>query len=86
MIATTDIETEVRGFLISSFLFGREDQLGDGENLLDRVIDSTGVLELVTFIQERFSIFVEDEEVNPDNLGSVKNIVAFVSKKLASGS
>jgi acyl carrier protein len=48
------------------------------------VIDSTGVIELVVFIQERFTISIDDEEVTTDNLGSVKNVVAFVEKKLNS--
>ena len=48
------------------------------------VIDSTGVIELIVFVQERFTIAVDDEEVTTDNLGSVKNVVSFVEKKLRS--
>jgi acyl carrier protein len=49
---------------------------------LGKVIDSTGVIELVTFLQERFSIVVEDDEIVPENLGSVQNIVGYVTKKV----
>ena len=48
------------------------------------MIDSTGVIELIVFVQERFAISVDDEEVTSDNLGSVKSIVAFIEKKLQS--
>ena len=52
--------------------------------LLDKgVIDSTGVLELVAFLEERYEIKVEDDEVIPDNLDSVSNIAAYVEKKLS---
>jgi acyl carrier protein len=46
------------------------------------VIDSSGVLELVVFLQESFAIVVEDEDVAPHNLESVKTVVAFVERKL----
>ena len=52
--------------------------------LLGNVIDSTGVIELVVFIQERFTVAVDDEEVTPENLGSLKNVVTFVERKLRS--
>ena len=79
---TTDIELEVRTFLTDNFLFGRGEALGDDTPLLGNVIDSTGVIELVVFVQERFSVTVEDNEVTTDNLGSLKNVVAFVEQKL----
>ena len=46
------------------------------------IIDSTGVLELLEFIEERFNIRVEDEEVIPDNLDSLKKLSLFIKKKL----
>jgi acyl carrier protein len=79
---TTDIEQEVRTFLTESFLFGRGEALTDDVPLLGNVIDSTGVIELIVFLQERFTITVGDDEVTTDNLGSVKNVVAFVEEKL----
>lgn len=79
---TTDIDQEVRTFLTESFLFDRGEALTDDVPLLGNVIDSTGVIELIVFLQERFTITVGDEEVTTDNLGSVKNVVAFVERKL----
>jgi acyl carrier protein len=81
---TTDIEQEIRSFLTENFLFGRTEALNDDVPLLGNVIDSTGVIELIVFVQERFTIAVDDEEVTTDNLGSVKNVVAFIEKKLRS--
>jgi len=81
---TTDIEREIRSFLVNNYLFGRSEALRDDESLLDNVIDSTGVLELVVFLQESFAIVVEDDEVVPDNLESVKAVVEYVEKKLRS--
>lgn len=80
---TTDIEQEIRKFLTENFLFGRSEALNDDVPLLGNVIDSTGVIELIVFVQERFTIAVDDEEVTTDNLGSVKHVVAFIEKKLA---
>jgi acyl carrier protein len=78
-----EIEREVRSFLINNFLFGRADALPADGSLTGEVIDSTGALELVIFLQSRFGITVEDEEVAvPENFDSVKNIVSYVDKKL----
>jgi acyl carrier protein len=80
---TTDIEHEIRSFLVSNFLSGRNDKLNNDEPLLGNVVDSSGVVELVIFLQERFEITVEDDEVTTENLGSIKNATAFVQGKLA---
>jgi acyl carrier protein len=81
----TEIGQEVRNFLINNVLFGRADALQDDASLLGQVLDSTAVVELVIFLQERFGITVEDEEVAvPENFDSVKNIVGYVEKKLHS--
>ena len=79
---TTDIEQVVRTFITENFLYGSSEQLTNDLPLLGNVIDSTGVIELIGFVQQRFSISVEDEEVVSDNFGSIKTVVAFVQKKL----
>jgi acyl carrier protein len=81
---TTDIGQEVRTFVIENFLFGRSEALKDDAPLLGNVIDSTGVIELIGFVQERFNISVGDDEVMADNFGSVKSVIAFIEKKLRS--
>lgn len=78
-----DIKKQVREFIIENFLFGDDDGLHDSTSFLDEgIIDSTGILELVTFLEETFSITVEDEELVPENLDSLNNIDAFLKKKI----
>ena len=77
-------EAEIRAFIQDNFLF-REDsaELGASESLLERgVIDSTGVLEMVAFLEQRFGIQVADAEMLPENLDSVRGLVAYVQGKL----
>jgi acyl carrier protein len=81
---TTDVKHEVRSFLLENFLFGRSEQLGDDDPLMDTVIDSHGVVELVVFLQEQFAITVQDEDVTTENLDSVNKVVSYVTRKLAS--
>jgi acyl carrier protein len=80
-----DIEREIRAFLVSNFLFGREEMLTDNAALLGGVIDSTGAIQLVMFLQEKFGITVEDEEIAvPENFESLANVIAFVERKIHS--
>jgi acyl carrier protein len=79
---TTDVEREIRSFLVDNILLGRTEALRDDERLLGKVIDSTGVIELVTFLQDRFVITVQDDEINPENLESIQTVVAYVARKL----
>jgi acyl carrier protein len=78
----TEIEQEVRTFLIETFLFGSGEALKEDVPLLGNVIDSQGAIELVAFIQQRFNIEVQDEEVTMDNLSSVKGVTALIERKL----
>lgn len=78
----TEIEQEVRNFLTETFLFGSGETLNEDVPLLGSVIDSQGAIELVAFIQQRFNIEVQDEEVTIDNLTSVKSVAALIEKKL----
>jgi len=73
----------VREFVIENFLFGDSGGLeSDGASLLENgIIDSTGVLELVTFLEESFGITVEDDELIPENLDSVENVTKFLERK-----
>jgi len=83
MSTQTDKVQPVRTFIIENFLFGRGDGLDDGKSFLDSgIIDSTGILELVAFLEKTYGIRVEDDELVPENLDSVKNISAFLQTKL----
>ena len=82
---TVEIGSEIRDFVVTNFLFGKGDDLRDDESLLENgVIDSTGVLELVSYLQERFDMRIEDDEIVPANLDSIRNLVQFVSRKTGS--
>ncbi len=74
----------LRQFINDNFLFGsKAGQLSDDDSLLEkRVIDSTGVLELISFLDASFGVKVEDHELVPENLDSINRIVAFVENKL----
>ena len=78
-----DIRTELRNFIVENFMLGQEDdELTDSASLLDLgIIDSTGVLELVGFIEETYGFKVEDEELIPENLDSIDHLVEFITKK-----
>lgn len=72
----------IRQFIVDNFMFGNDEGLTDETSFLDEgIIDSTGVLELVAFIEENFSIRVADEELVPENLDSINNVTNYIQKK-----
>ena len=78
-----DTVQEIRKFIFDNFLFdAAEEDLGNDDSFLEQgVIDSTGVLELVEWLEETFDFSVDDEELIPENLDSVNNLAVFISKK-----
>jgi acyl carrier protein len=77
------LKDKIRQFIVEDFLFGDDNGLKDDTSFLDEgIIDSTGILELVSFLEEEFSISVEDEELIPENLDSIMNVVAYLEKKM----
>jgi len=75
----------IRSYIVENFLFGDDSGLEDDTSFLDEgILDSTAALELVGFIEKEFSITVEDEEVIPENLDSINNVVNFLKKKINS--
>lgn len=77
-------KTQVRDFIVENFLFGEDDGLEDSTSFLEQgIIDSTGVLELILFLEQAFDIRVADEEVLPENLDSLVQVEAYVARKLA---
>jgi acyl carrier protein len=81
-VQTMEIEREIRNFVVDHFLSGHTEKLRDDGSLLGDVIDSMGVLDLVAYLQDRFKITVEDEEVMPSNLDTINNLAAYVARKL----
>jgi len=73
----------VRNYILENFLFSdNQSDLTDEVSFLEEgIVDSTGVLELVMFVEETFGIRVEDEEIIPDNFDSVAKLSRYVEKK-----
>jgi acyl carrier protein len=84
ILSKMDIEEKIKKFIIQHFVVGEKNpKLENDASFLEKgIVDSTGVLELVGFLEETFKIKVEDEELVPENLDSVNNLVRFVSQKL----
>jgi len=79
----SELKYKIRTFVIENFLFGNNENLEDNTSFLEEgIIDSTGILELVNFIEEEFPLTVEDEELIPENLDSINNVTAYLQSKI----
>ena len=82
-----DLRHDLRQFIVDNFLFGQvstDQPFLDEESLLERgIVDSTGVLELVGFLEERYGITIANDDLVPENLDSVSQIVQFVERTQA---
>ena len=78
------LAADIKAFIISNFLFGQEgDGFADDQSFLETgIIDSTGLLELVSFVEQKYGISIGDRELVPENLDSLRNISQFVARKL----
>jgi len=76
------LQQQIRDFVTSNFYVADPKALEDRTSLLDQgIIDSTGVLEVIMFIESTFGVTVEDSEMLPENLDSIERIAAFVARK-----
>jgi acyl carrier protein len=77
------IEEKIRHFIEENFFLDGNDNLSSEDSLLEKgIIDSTGVLELVAFIEENYNFKIKDEELIPENLDSIKSISRFIQERL----
>lgn len=82
-----DNSVKVREFVVENFLFGDGEALRDDTSFMEEgIIDSTGILELVFFLEETFGFSVEDDELVPDNMDSLQNITQYIGRKLSENS
>lgn len=73
----------VRQFIVDNFLFGDGETLKEDTSFLEEgIIDSTGILELVMFLEETYGIKIEDDELVPENFDNLNNIVGYLERKL----
>jgi acyl carrier protein len=74
---------KIRQYIVDNFLFGEAAGLGDETSFLEEgIVDSTGMLELIMFLEESFHISVEDDELIPENLDSIQNVARYLDEKL----
>lgn len=76
-------EGKIRNYILENYLF-TDDQsaLDSNDSFLDKgILDSTGILEVIYFLEEEFRIKIEDDEMVPENLDSVNNIANFIQRK-----
>ncbi|MDY6950009.1 MAG: acyl carrier protein [Thermodesulfobacteriota bacterium] len=77
------IKEQILSFIVENFLFGESgDDLKETDSFLDTgIIDSTGVLEIVSYIEETYGFQVEDEDLIPENLDSIANVATYIERK-----
>ena len=79
------VQTKIRDFIVENFLFGDDSQPlpGDLSLIESDMVDSTGILELVGFLEEGFGLTIADADIVPANLDSIDRIAAFIERKKA---
>jgi acyl carrier protein len=76
------LKETVEQYIVDNFRFGDNTRLDADTSFLDEgIIDSTGILELIMFLEETFNIHIEDQELTPENLDSLNNIEHFIQQK-----
>lgn len=80
-----NVKTKLKEFLITNFLFSDEGiQFTDDDSFLEKgIIDSTGILELIEYLEDTYTITIEDDELIPENLDSMNQVEAFITRKLS---
>ncbi|MBN2123710.1 MAG: acyl carrier protein [Deltaproteobacteria bacterium] len=76
----------VRNFVVENFLFGDDGPLKEDTSFLEEgIIDSTGILELIAFLEETYGLTIRDEEYVPENFDTLGNVARFLERKLSPG-
>ena len=83
MVTSSSISDRLRTFLYKQFPLAEQRRIADGDPLLDSgVVDSLGILEIVTFLEEEFEVAITDEELLPENFGSIEALTRFIEGKI----
>ena len=78
-----NLQSELRSYIVENYLFGRDDSFSDSDSFWELgLMDSTGVLELISYLEEKYAITVESGDIIPQNLDSVERLAVFVRRKL----
>jgi acyl carrier protein len=79
-----NIKVKLREFIKNNFLLGNDSGLGDDDSFMGKgIVDSTGILEVVSFVEENFDIKIADEDLLPENLDSINNIANYIQRHSA---
>lgn len=82
-----DLQHELRSYIVENYLFGQDDGFRDSDSFWELgLMDSTGVLELISYLEERYAITLESSEIVPENLDSVEKLTGFLSRKIEQAS
>ena len=74
----------VRGFVVENFIYGDDGMLQEETSFLESgTIDSTGILEMIAFLEETYGLTIADEEIVPENFDTLGNVVRFLERKLS---
>jgi len=86
-IETKGVKTKLRDFIVNNFLFGTDElHFDDDDSFLEKgIIDSTGILELIEYLEETYAMTIEDDELIPENLDSLNRVEVFVGRKMSDG-
>lgn len=77
-----DIRKKLREFIKNNFLLGNDSNLIDDDSFMGKgIVDSTGILEVVSFVEENFNMKIPDEDLMPENLDSINNLVKYVTAR-----
>jgi len=78
-----NLSNDIREYIIDNFLFGEPGNLSDDTSFMEGgIVDSTGILEIVGYIEEKYGITIVDAELIPENFNSINNISKFLERKL----
>lgn len=77
------VEEKIRNYILENYLFSNDQSmLKNTDSFLQTgILDSTGILEVIHFLEDDFGVVVDDEEMVPENLDSVNNLVAYITRK-----
>jgi acyl carrier protein len=80
-----DLRAQLRSYIEDNFILGAAARkFADGDSFMEHgILDSTGFLELITYLEETFGLTVKDEEMIPENLDSLDRLAAFIGRKQA---
>lgn len=82
MITQDELRTSIHRYIVENFLFGTEEVSDDASLMDEGILDSTGVLEMVLFVEEELGVAIGDDEVLPENFDTINSLTGFVAARM----